>query len=104
MKRLKFSRCKYCGETKPRSEMATRKDGTLKGKRCKDCSIKNFVNEYKDGGRIIRLYRSSLKSSCEICGFTGEKKQLDIHHLDGNHKNNTPKNLQTVCANCHRLL
>ena len=22
---------------------------------------------------------------------------------DGNHKNNCPDNLQTICANCHRL-
>lgn len=29
--------------------------------------------------------------------------QLDIDHVDGDHTNNNPINLQTLCANCHRL-
>ena len=29
--------------------------------------------------------------------------QLDIDHIDGNHSNNDESNLQTLCANCHRL-
>lgn len=41
---------------------------------------------------------------CEICGFVAEHScQLDIDHIDGNHKNNSENNLQTICANCHRL-
>lgn len=30
--------------------------------------------------------------------------QLDINHRDGNHLNNARENLQTLCANCHRLI
>jgi 5-methylcytosine-specific restriction endonuclease McrA len=29
--------------------------------------------------------------------------QLDVDHIDGNHANDDPSNLQTLCANCHRL-
>jgi 5-methylcytosine-specific restriction endonuclease McrA len=29
--------------------------------------------------------------------------QLDVDHIDGDHDNNDPENLQTLCANCHRL-
>ena len=29
--------------------------------------------------------------------------QLDVDHIDGNNKNNSKENLQTLCANCHRL-
>lgn len=29
--------------------------------------------------------------------------QLDVDHIDGNHSNNKLSNLQTLCANCHRL-
>lgn len=51
-----------------------------------------------------RPYRSSLKSSCEKCGFVPEHTcQLDVDHIDGNHSNNDLANLQTLCANCHRL-
>ena len=28
--------------------------------------------------------------------------QLQVDHIDGNHNNNTPINLQTLCANCHQ--
>jgi HNH endonuclease len=42
---------------------------------------------------------------CSRCGFIPEnKKQLDVHHKDHNHENNEVTNLQTLCANCHRLI
>jgi 5-methylcytosine-specific restriction endonuclease McrA len=28
---------------------------------------------------------------------------LDVDHIDGDRFNNDPANLQTLCANCHRL-
>lgn len=41
---------------------------------------------------------------CASCGFIAAvPMQLDIDHIDGNHNNNDPSNLQTLCANCHRL-
>lgn len=44
------------------------------------------------------------KDKCELCGFIPKYLgQLDVDHVDGNHKNNNPANLQTLCANCHRL-
>jgi len=44
------------------------------------------------------------KDHCEKCGFIAEDRvQLDIDHIDGNPSNNDTLNLQTLCANCHRL-
>jgi hypothetical protein len=44
------------------------------------------------------------KDHCEKCGFIAEDLvQLDIDHIDGNPSNNDTLNLQTLCANCHRL-
>jgi 5-methylcytosine-specific restriction endonuclease McrA len=49
-------------------------------------------------------YRLHKKDRCEFCGFVAiHAVQLDVDHIDGNHKNNDPDNLQTLCANCHRL-
>lgn len=49
-------------------------------------------------------YRKHKKSFCESCGFIPEHPvQLDVDHINGNHKNNDLNNLQTLCANCHRL-
>ena len=28
---------------------------------------------------------------------------LQVDHKDGNHLNNEPENLQTLCANCHSI-
>jgi 5-methylcytosine-specific restriction endonuclease McrA len=53
---------------------------------------------------ILRPYRKYVKSECSFCGFIPVHiSQLDVDHIDGNHFNNNPVNLQTLCANCHRL-
>lgn len=49
-------------------------------------------------------YQKFKKDICEACGFIPvDKCQLDVDHIDGNHENNDESNLQTLCANCHRL-
>ena len=53
----------------------------------------------KEGG-----YRLHKRTYCEHCGFIAlHPVQLDVDHIDGNRKNNNLENLQTLCANCHRL-
>lgn len=66
---------------------------------CRDC-WKEYI---KSGGPIY--YRKFKKDKCERCGFEPENKcQLDVHHDDGNKKNNEEENLITLCANCHRIV
>ena len=49
-------------------------------------------------------YRKHKKESCAFCGFIAiHACQLDVDHIDGDRDNNDPNNLQTLCANCHRL-
>lgn len=49
-------------------------------------------------------YDKFKKTFCESCGFIAlHSCQLDVDHIDGNHANNDIINLQTLCANCHRL-
>lgn len=41
---------------------------------------------------------------CECCGIStwnNQKLILQVHHIDGNHNNNTRNNLQILCPNCH---
>jgi len=53
---------------------------------------------------IKKEYTVYKKKICQKCGFVPEHPcQLDVDHIDGNHYNNDLKNLQTLCANCHRL-
>lgn len=67
---------------------------------CSVCDSKRF--NIKTTG--IKAYQLHKKDICEKCGFIPEHVcQLDVDHIDGNHKNDDPSNLQTLCANCHRL-
>ncbi len=51
-----------------------------------------------------KKYAIHKKNYCEICGFIPKwLGQLDVDHIDGNNQNNDQENLQTLCANCHRL-
>lgn len=52
-------------------------------------------NNYKNG---ISTYHQYKKSRCESCGST---KNLMVHHIDGNRKNNEKSNLKTLCWSCH---
>lgn len=95
--KLQTSFCKRCNQELHRNRFALDKRGHLKGRICKECSLFRLNN----GGH--RLYRKYKSSTCSFCGFIGEPCQLDIDHIDNNHLNNKLENLQTLCANCHRL-
>jgi len=76
----------------------TESNGIINGKR----TYKRICTTCRDKRRkqIAQLKRAQ----CELCGFVaGWHGQLDLDHIDGNHHNNDPANLQTLCANCHRL-
>lgn len=52
-----------------------------------------------------RLFNEGVKEyKCEKCGISewnGEHITLEIHHINGNHKDNRLENLQILCPNCH---
>lgn len=54
---------------------------------------------YKDG---IGLYRKLMlakgKPKCLYCGST---ENIDVHHIDGNRRNNDIGNLVFLCKKCH---
>jgi len=72
------------------------------------------MNKGKSKGGTV-LYRKECSSChkfgrrdkgtcCVLCSFIAKDPiQLDVDHIDGNPANNDKSNLQTICANCHRL-
>lgn len=63
-----------------------------------------YTNKCSSCIRLTLGYKKYRKNYCEKCNFIAEHIcQLDIDHIDGNHNNNDESNLQTLCANCHRL-
>lgn len=92
--------CKVCGpvKIKPRYRL------TKSGKMMYRCRKKWMQYEKKRPNRRGFPYRKYKKDYCESCGFIPQYQvQLDVDHKDGNNKNNSVDNLQTLCANCHRL-
>lgn len=66
--------------------------------------IENRVNvqSYK---LLKKLLKEGYKENrCEVCGITewnGKPITLQLHHIDGDHLNNSLENLQVICPNCH---
>ena len=55
----------------------------------------------------IRILKEKLKPyKCEMCGlnmWNNHKIPLELHHVNGNNKDNSFENLQLLCPNCHAL-
>jgi hypothetical protein len=84
--------CANCGPTRIRKNT-----GTSKWR----CASKV---DYTRGKYKGQAHRQFLGLKCERCGFDPvDECQLDVHHKDRDHTNNAPSNLETICANCHRL-
>lgn len=102
--------CVTCGKN-PQKKISGKESYNAE---CTACNYKRYEKPETrlkrleaDSKRVIarnRSYRSVVGDQCEKCGFIPEHKcQLDVDHIDENHSNNNPSNLQTLCANCHRL-
>lgn len=95
--------CKACQYSFPRNEAQLDKLGHIKMSLCKSCAKERINNIPGKKGRSPVVYRQGKKEICEACNKKYFSCQLDVDHIDGNRFNNLTNNLQTLCANCHRL-
>lgn len=67
------------------------------GGKSKEVYTEKFNKELK------KLIRNRYGNCCQKCGRTemSYKRNLDVHHIDGNKKNCDPKNLIPLCRSCH---
>lgn len=55
----------------------------------------------KDGSVNRHIIFERDSHSCLICG---SQERLEIHHIDEDHYNNIPENMDTLCFMCHRAI
>ena len=83
--------CTACGVYPKRFKGYSLKGSALYGRHCANCHRKPHTQNKGD--------------VCELCNYRPLfRMSLDVHHRDGDNKNNDPSNLMTLCANCHREL
>lgn len=94
--------CEHCGKQLTRK----RYNGTLESlnsfTRRKYCDMQCMGLAHRKDDPTVDAYRKRVyrhkKDHCQECGAT---ENLQIHHIDGNPKNNRLSNLMTLCGSCH---
>ena len=84
---------------------------------CVECRIRLKAPKRKLCRHCIHLKKGNGKKNrhkyagyekldyCEKCGYDAlHSCQLDVHHKDGDSNNYDTGNVETLCANCHRLV
>jgi len=58
-----------------------------------------------DWNKISRQVRKESRNRCTNCKKKDKPKtygRLEVHHIDGNKRNNARKNLVALCLKCHK--
>jgi len=111
---MKLFNCLFCGKENPKSYHHTNKycGHECHGLHTRDKRIAQWLNEGKDWRTNIpgwikgkTGYLATTNGyKCAVCNITEHNSKelvLECDHIDGNHKNNKPKNLRLICPNCH---
>lgn len=94
--------CKICGTS---FDYRTTRGTQVCSKTCH----KKLLSEMRMGEKNPRFNNGwrqyhRIKKHIKFCENCGRNYNLEVHHLDGNNKNNKPENLIKVCRRCHMLL
>lgn len=81
-----------------------KKGKTLGPKRTLDDYLTNRLPIQSHKLKVRLLAEGMFEHKCQLCGlhtWLGKVIPLELHHIDGNNKNNNLKNIQLLCPNCH---
>lgn len=76
-----------------------------KSKRKLEDYLNNIVSIQSSKLYNILIKEGIKREKCEFCGISniwnGKLLRMQLHHIDGNSKNNNLENIKVVCPNCH---
>lgn len=102
--------CEYCGKKLERKRLP---NGDLeylfhftRRKYCdRRCMAAAFDSRHgQETGWSTTHYHARKIVPPGSCSHCGKPNARDIHHKDGNHRNNSPDNLERICRSCHNRL
>lgn len=107
-KQYKDYYCKNCGGTHHRKNISFCSD-KCKIEHKKNKMIMCFTKQYIGTSSFQRLkkyliilgYADDRCNKCGISEWCESPITLQLHHIDGDNKNNSIKNLEILCPNCH---
>jgi len=71
-------------------------------------NVKGKKNGNWKGGNSPKYWSQKVMAhygtKCDICGWDEVPEVLEAHHRDYDRENNTIKNGQVLCPNCHRII
>jgi len=98
--------CEYCGKK------ITRTARQLENSKRHFCSYKCFLKDMRknNGGKPLRVSKQmretvlvATDNKCSICGKRPiPPDSLEIHHINGNPRDNRLENIIALCKSCHR--
>lgn len=89
--------CKSCGKLKFHHAKGL----------CHNCYQKIYHRDMIRASNVWRYHKiaydlwKNVTKKCIICGFD---KIVELHHLDGNHNNNSKENFIGLCPNHHKMI
>jgi Zn finger protein HypA/HybF involved in hydrogenase expression len=97
-RQVKYCSCKCQKEHQQQDYIERWKNGEVSGIR----------GQYLLSSTIRNYLLKKHNYQCECCGWGKINKftntiPLEIHHKDGDYRNNSEENLQVLCPNCHSL-
>jgi len=96
--------CEQCGKRMKRNRWSGRLEDMKRFKARRYCNERCMGRAYIKASPTLSAFRCRSrklrKDACEVCGAT---KNLGVHHLDENPKNNRRANVWTLCNSCHQI-
>lgn len=68
------------------------------------CSRDCYIQHKVDSNPTHNWLENARKRDSYKCVLCDSYKNIRVHHIDGDNKNNIDKNLITLCESCHRMI